>query len=209
MELFKKCSGLKFNRQKTEAIPLGNLVLPKDFDVVKVTKKPVKILGIYFSTDKSENDVNNFDRKLSELESLISIWNRRNLSLVGKINIIRSLAIPKIMYSCNMLAIPKHFVKKAESIIYRFLWNGKDKIKRNVIIQEYENAGLKMPDISSMIKANRISWVKRLLDDDSEQSWKNNFDAIFRMLVVKTSSNVILIWISLKRIRISQTSIKN
>ena len=36
-------------------------------------------------------------------------------------------------------------------IIYNFIWNGKDKVKRCALISDIENGGLKMLDIESMI----------------------------------------------------------
>jgi hypothetical protein len=44
-----------------------------------------------------------------------------------------------------------------EKIFYKFLWNGKkDKIKRSIIINEYEEGGLKMPNIQSFYKALKM-----------------------------------------------------
>ncbi len=47
--------------------------------------------------------------------------------------------------------------------MYDFLWNGKpDKISRKLIIQTYENGGLKMIDIKSFINTLKASWITRL-----------------------------------------------
>ena len=37
-----------------------------------------------------------------------------------------------------------------------------------MIIQQIQEGGLKMPDVYSMLKALRLTWVKRLLNNDSE-----------------------------------------
>jgi hypothetical protein len=50
-------------------------------------------------------------------------------------------------------------------------WNHKrPKVNKNVIIQSIEDGGIKAPDFSSIVKANRVSWVKRLLT--SQGKWK-------------------------------------
>jgi hypothetical protein len=60
-----------------------------------------------------------------------------------------------------------------EKIFYKFLWNGKkDKIKRSVIINEYEEGGLKMPNIQSFYKALKMSWLHKLLDPFNHSPWK-------------------------------------
>ena len=38
-------------------------------------------------------------------------------------------------------------MKEAESIFYHFIWNGKNRVKRNAVISEVENGDLKMLDI--------------------------------------------------------------
>jgi hypothetical protein len=41
---------------------------------------------------------------------------------------------------------PIHIVKQIQDIFFNFLWNNKvDKVKRNTVIGNYEDGGLKMP----------------------------------------------------------------
>ena len=43
---------------------------------------------------------------------------------------------------------PDSILNDIEKIFYKFVWNGKkDKIKRSIIINEYEEGGLKMPNL--------------------------------------------------------------
>jgi hypothetical protein len=60
---------------------------------------------------------------------------------------------------------PVQAMKEIQDIFYKFLWDGKpDKINRNVIINNYEEGGLKLPHIESFCKALKMSWLLRLLD---------------------------------------------
>ena len=60
-----------------------------------------------------------------------------------------------------------------KKIFYKFLWKGKqDKIKRSIIINEYEEGGIKMPDIQSFYKALKMSWLHKLLDPFNHSPWK-------------------------------------
>jgi hypothetical protein len=64
------------------------------------------------------------------------------------------------------------FIDHINDIAFKFLWNNKqDKIKRNTIIADYENGGLKMLDIKSFLKAQKAMWAKRLVSPD-HASWK-------------------------------------
>ena len=62
-----------------------------------------------------------------------------------------------------MISNKKEFIKKINTLLYSFVWKGKDKVKRAVLIGPIEKGGLKMPDINSMIAAQRIICIKRYL----------------------------------------------
>ena len=69
------------------------------------------------------------------------------------------------------LWISKDLVKEAESIFYHFIWNGKDKVKRNAVISEVENGGLNMLDTESTILTKRVKCLQKFLED-YESPWK-------------------------------------
>ena len=180
LENFRKCSGLKFNFQKTEAIGLGST--PKS-DIhkinIKVPSGPIKIVGIFFSQVPSETYNGNFTEKILKIKKLLNVWRQRGLTLIGKIQIIKSLIIPIVMFTCANINTPPHFLQDINQIVYNFLWNGKDKVKRNVLIQNQENGGMKMIDISSMINAQYAQWVKRYFINN-HHTWKLTCDHILK-----------------------------
>jgi hypothetical protein len=51
-----------------------------------------------------------------------------------------------------------------QDIFFNFLWNNKvEKVKRNTVIGNYEDGGLKMPHVLSFVHALNISWITNLL----------------------------------------------
>ena len=60
------------------------------------------------------------------------------------------------MFRASAVSVSKDLMKEAESIFYHFIWNGKDKVKRNAVISEVENGGLNMLDTESMIRTKRV-----------------------------------------------------
>jgi len=55
-------------------------------------------------------------------------------------------------------------LKEINSLFYDFLWNGKgDKIKREVMINNYAKGGLNMIDIESFNKGLKTTWFKNIL----------------------------------------------
>jgi hypothetical protein len=71
-----------------------------------------------------------------------------------------------------VLTIPPNFVSYITELAYAFVWDNKpNKIKQDTLIADYNQGGLKMLDIPSFLKAQKVMWVKRLLTPD-KASWK-------------------------------------
>ena len=104
----------------------------------------------------------NFQDKIDSMKKLTNIWSSRGLSVYGKVAIIKSHLISKLVYTSSSLLTPSHVIKKVNHIIYNFLWNGKDKVTRLSAIDNYEAGGVKMIDIDSLIKALRLAWSKQI-----------------------------------------------
>ena len=66
------------------------------------------------------------------------------------------------MFRASVLPISKDLIKEAHSLFYYFIWNGKDKVKRNVMISEVEKGGLNMLDIDSMVCTRRVICIKKI-----------------------------------------------
>ena len=102
------------------------------------------------------------------------MWSYRDLIHIVKVTVIKTLALPILVQYLTVLPNPPDSVlNDIQEIFYIFLWNGKkDKIKRSVIINEYEEGGLTIPHIQSFYKALKLSWLHRLLDPFNHSPWK-------------------------------------
>ena len=76
-------------------------------------------------------------------------------TLRGKITVLKSLTASQLIYVLSPLKTNQKAITEINQLFFNFLWNGKvDKIKRNVIIANYTDGGLRMPsDIASFNKA--------------------------------------------------------
>ena len=84
----------------------------------------------------------------------LGCWSVCRLSLTGKITVLKSLIASQGIHILSPLQANSQIIKQINDLFFDFLWNRKgDKIKRNVIIQNYGNGGLKMNDIASFNKA--------------------------------------------------------
>lgn len=175
IDLFSTYSGLKVNHDKTEILLLGNMEVNSSELGVNEISKVVKILGVHFTFNHSLFYKLNFESIEKSLRRLLKGWSWRGLTLLGKIQVIKSFAIPKILYRVVLVSNRKEFIKKINTLLYSFVWKGKDKVKRTAFINPIDKGGLKMPNIESMISAQRIMCIKRYLSTDPA-SWKMFLD---------------------------------
>ena len=173
-ERFSLVSGLKVNLEKSEIIPIG-LTSTTDsnwgYDILKYNKGPFKTLGIWFSYDKNESVKLNYQERLNKMKVLTNIWSSRNLSLKGKVMIIKSLIL-QVFFLFSVLFTPDQILNVINKILFSFLWGNKtEKNKKDTIIGNISDGGLKMPDIISVHKTAKISWIKRL-SDMRQNKWK-------------------------------------
>ena len=179
VELFSTCSGLRASYDKTQAVWIGARQGCGD---ELQTNKPIKwnlsgafkLLGIQYSLHKSDRYIDNFTQKIEKIQRLLGDWSLRNISLIGKVTVIKTLALPLLVQPFTVLPDPQiYIVKKIHDVFFNFLWNNKvDKVKRNTVIGNYEDGGLKMPHALSFVHALNISWIKRVLDPDNYAPWK-------------------------------------
>ena len=66
-------------------------------------------------------------------------------------------------------------LKRINTLIFKFIWHGNGKgserVKRNIMTQEYEKGGLKIIDVREMQKGLLLTWVHRL-KDKTPAKWK-------------------------------------
>ena len=107
---------------------------------IKWPKTPIKALGVYFTHDPKFLKEKNIIERLDCIKKLINIWSSRGLSLYGKVTIIKSFLISKFVYVCSVLPTPKEVVSELNRLLFKFLWNGVDKVTRVSVINDYERA---------------------------------------------------------------------
>lgn len=177
IEKFGSVSGLRLNNKKTEALWIGSMAGKKEKlfpeKNFKWPENKVKALGVWLSTDPNITLNMNYEEKLDKIRNVLNCWKYRRLTLMGKIVVIKSLAASQLTYILAPLASNHKIISEINNLFYNFLWNSKgDKIKRSVIISDYNKGGLKMIDIFSFNKSLKTAWINKYLDDSNCGKWK-------------------------------------
>ena len=173
LETFKRASGLTINFTKTEGMWIGSSKnnKAKPFGI-KWPSEPIKALGVFYTYDQKLLLEKNFIENLDKIKKLLNVWSSRGLSIYGKVTIIKSLVIPKFVYLASLMATPSNMIIELNRLLYKFLWNGTDKVTRLSTINEFEKGDLRMIDLECMIKSLRLAWLKRIFSEN-EGTWKN------------------------------------
>ena len=130
-----------------------------------MAKEPINALRVFFSHNQESANRLNFGEKTLNFEKPLNTRQRRNLTLYERIKIVKTIGILKLIYSASVLPVPDHYFQEINKLIFNFIWAGKPpKIKRNTIIGEKKNGGLKMCGFKIMEKALKITWVNRIQD---------------------------------------------
>jgi len=104
----------------------------------------------------------NFEKNLLALEKCINIWSSRDLTLYGKINIVKNLALSEITFIASVLSAPSVFVDRVSKLLSSFIWNHKPpKIKHSTMIGKIKNGGVNMLDFKIINKSLKAGWVKK------------------------------------------------
>ena len=184
LDSFGLISGLKVNYAKTEGLWIGScksseITLPS-LKPILWAKDKVWALRVWFSTleDTCTPVHVSFLEKLDKLQSILNSWSVRRLTLLGKITIIKSLAMSQIVYLLSSLTSHQKVVHEKNSILYDFLWDSKgNKIEgRTKIINDYDKGGLKMIDIQSFNASLKMKWVQSYLNTENKGTWNMLFD---------------------------------
>ena len=79
----------------------------------------VKVLCTHFSDNEKLKEEKNFYKIVTDMERVLKTWKMRKLTLEGKIVIIKTMAISKIIFEGFITIVPKHIVNELKKKIQK------------------------------------------------------------------------------------------
>ena len=87
-------------------------------------------------------------------------WKSRFLTPFGRITLIKTLFLPKLIHLIMLLPVPNVPLQEINNLMYELLWDSKpDKVKRKTICAECSKGGLRMTDIFNFEKVLKLSGI--------------------------------------------------
>ena len=175
LSLFGKASGQIVNEGKTAIIANGEFILGElqNSALNRKLVNKMKILGIVYTFDETKKD-ENYCILFKKVERTIAIQQQRNLSMYGKVQILKTKVLPLIFQVLQVLPISKSYVNKLDNLLYKFLWypNDNEPIPRNELISSYKEGGLGMIDTKSHVMAAALYKLKDIAKaTDKTELW--------------------------------------
>lgn len=161
-------SGLTINWDKSVIMPVdGQSLEGMDLGVPLVCSSTFKYLGVTISTNLAQYEKLNLDPLYSKLLQRLEVWRKLPLSVVGRVNLIKMIWMPQILYLLHNAPIwvPQRFFYKLNSLFRRLIW-GKSvaRIKLQALQMAKDEGGLAVPDPALYFLAAQLQHLK---------SWEN------------------------------------
>jgi hypothetical protein len=162
LEAFSVLSGLKCNFEKTVVVRFGDINSPPDPRIAELgctIENECTLLGFKIE-NKQDMYAKNFEKLAEKAKKTINFWKIFNLSLPGKIMVVKSLVYPILNYYLSILEPSAEWLKNIESVIENFVLQGINVGKEKLYLDPDEGSlGLFKPEV--FFCALRCSWIKR------------------------------------------------
>ena len=135
IEEFYSFSGLKLNSHKTKLMKIGRHI-QDDIDTPFEVVDKIKILSVVFENGKRSIDIDeNWTGRIEKLTRIIQLWSKRDLSIMGKIMIVKCFLVSQLIYIMQSIGLPEQVLIAVSSLFYKFIWqkrfsNRKARLKR-------------------------------------------------------------------------------
>ena len=184
LEVFGSYSGLRINTDKTQIVWIGKKKHSKEKPKCNghnwATVTNFRLLGINFSVDLEYCLELNYSEQKSVIEKCISQWNKRYLTPLGKIMVIKTFLMSKMNHLLSALPDPKEtFIHEINDMFFKFIWSGKpDKINRKTLELDHTTGGMKMINLKNSIISLKATWMRRLVTniEQDKSMWIELFE---------------------------------
>ena len=170
---FEQKTGMLINYDKSQIYRLGSIqnTNAKFYSHRKLvwTNTPVNLLGIIIANSQQETYNANVEPLINKAQIILKRWSLRDLSILGKIQVINSLVASIFLYRLAVIScLTAAHAKQIKEIFQNFVWNGKHpKIKYEILVGLKSDGGAGMADILCQDKAQKISWIYKVMKNSN------------------------------------------
>ena len=177
-------SSLKSNHEKWE---IGSTGVQKSvkpavcgMKCIDLCNETMKYTGIHVSYKTEKWNEKNFLESITKIQNVLKVWWVCHLTHEGKIIVFKTLAISKIVLLSFIPKVPTEIITELERIQKTFMWPSKQKIKKESLCSEFKHGSLKNVNTQKKIISLQCSWVRRLMESNTIETYKKSFGSQFK-----------------------------
>ncbi|KAM4695267.1 LOW QUALITY PROTEIN: uncharacterized protein O3C94_005624 [Discoglossus pictus] len=169
-EDFGRASGAKVNCGKSETALFGEWHLTSAPLPFPIKSDLIKILGVWFGGKGAA--LKCWEERLARVQQKFGLWSLRDLSMEGKILVLRNEILPVLQYVAQAWPPLTSVGRAISKAVFYFIWGSKmDRVKRTVLCKEPLKGGKGVPDIPTMLRIFfACNCVRRTLRDCDQGS---------------------------------------
>ena len=123
-----------------------------------------RYLGYPFHPKCHPLPVTYFNFFLDVLQKTITAWQKRNLTLPGRVLVLNSRLLSKLWYLGYLVSFPEWFFKKLLSLLRAFIWQGrKPQINLDILFTAQSNGGLGLINPRNQIIVIKGWWMQQYI----------------------------------------------
>ena len=175
-------SGLELNADKTEILNLHSRNIRADpngsLDVNYIGKnftinfsREMKINGLLFQNNVEAMKDANLQQVIGKIDRQFRTWSQRNLSILGKILIVKTFGIAQVIFLLQCLTMETKHFKAINASLYKFIWNrhylaakAPERISRQIMNKPIKLGGLGMLDVTELDDGLKLRALGRLME---------------------------------------------
>ena len=96
----------------------------------------------------------NWEQRIDSVKSIFNKWQRRNLSQIGKITMIKYFKVSQFVYLIQSISFPDEALRYTNRLFFQFLWKNNtsnkkafEMVQRKIMCNDTETGGLNMINI--------------------------------------------------------------
>ncbi len=174
VSVYEKASGALLNKGKSCIIPLNDAHPPSNICDIPVTQSYFRYLGYFIDSSKL---VSKMDDHTSSFIAKLHRWKYLGLSLLGKVSVLTSYALPVFWYYAYLDTPTKSQISNINNAIRWFLWSSdtvytsdikyKSRVSLERLSLPLDKGGLNLPSVKVKVVALQCSWFTRMFSTSS------------------------------------------
>ena len=169
---FCQNTGLKINYDKTSVYRIGKKreqTISSGYTAanLRMENDKINVLGVVICENKEKMIKENYEELIVKTKGILCNWQGRNLSLIGKVQVINALCASLYVYKMYVMPrLPENIEKTLNEIMKNFIWNGrKAKISLKMLQLDKMWGGVKLVNFRYKDDALKASWISHLKID--------------------------------------------